>query len=161
MLTVTIYGFLFYITLFRLNFAFYQCFGRRVNDFQSAFPQTMHRNIWKWLSHSDNLAILFKQILFPQFPTEKLLYPFVDHSGHIAELQLPPSGPPTTRRVCLCQQSSLASLSPPGCWREGFVSAQVNTDLAAVLFLMENNLINYPQTHLAVNTLSNIITIRW
>lgn len=43
MLTVTIYGFLFYIILFWLNFSFYQCFSRRVNDSQSAFPQTVHR----------------------------------------------------------------------------------------------------------------------
>lgn len=35
---------------------------------------------------SDNLAILFKQILLPEFPTEELLYPFADCSGHIADL---------------------------------------------------------------------------
>lgn len=96
--------FLFHIILFPLNFSFYQCFGLRVND---SVPSDNAQNVGEWLSHSDNLAILFKQILFLQFPTEKLLYPFVDCSGHIADLQLPPSGPPTARRVCLASTAAL------------------------------------------------------
>jgi hypothetical protein len=96
------YVFLFSITLFKLKL------------FISAWPETKWipiytsldnaQNIWEWFAHSDNLAILFKQILLPQIPTEQLLYPFVDCSGHIADLQLPPHGPPTTRRVCLPTQ---------------------------------------------------------
>lgn len=69
----------------------------------------------------DKPAVLFKQILQPQFPPEQLLYPFVDCSGCIADLQLPPSGPPTTRSICLRHRVS-GCLTPPGEWAESPVS---------------------------------------
>lgn len=136
--------FLFHIILFPFNFSFYQCFGLRANDSQFPFPQTMHRTWENGFHILTTLQFYLNKFSSPNSLQRSyctLLLIVVD----ILQISsyLPVDHPP---------QEGFAFPAQRPCQPLPFLEtgekplSQLRSTgtLAAVFFLIQNNLINYP-----------------
>lgn len=132
---------LFYIMLFKLSFSFLW-FSLRVNDSQSRFPQTMHRTFENGFHILTTLQFYLNKFFSPNSLQRSyciLLLIVVD----ILQISnyLPKDHPPQEGFVLPAWQHCQPLASQR--LERDLVSAPDSTGPTSVLFLTQNNLINY------------------